>query len=179
MITSLNSLDVAFLVIISISILLGIIKGFIRELFSLAFFFIAVILSFLFYQDVGTFFMKYFKNRDISNFTGFISIFCVVLIVGSIITYLIKKVLTAGPLKSVDRILGGVFGMVRGILISGIIILGLITFKINDKLVLTSKLSPYFISTLKVFYDILPKNVKESNYFIKKSKKENGRQKYN
>jgi membrane protein required for colicin V production len=171
MISGLNSLDVAFLVIISISILLGVLKGFIRELFSLAFFLIAVILSFLFYHEVGTFYLKFIKNRDISNFTGFITIFIIVIIVGSVVTYLIKKIFTLGPLKSVDRILGGLFGLVRGVLISGIIVFGFIAFKVNDALIIKSKLSPYLIHTVKIFYKLLPENIKDnSSYYFKNLK---------
>ena len=114
-----------------LSILFGVIKGFIRELFSLAFFILAVILSFLYYHDTGTFFIKYLKDRDLSNFAGFVLIFVLVLSIGSVVTYVIKKLFVLGPLRSVDRILGGVFGLLRGILLSMIIVFGLITFSVK------------------------------------------------
>ena len=118
---NLNILDVVFLLIIFLSILFGVIKGFIRELFSLAFFIIAVVLSFLFYHDIGSVLKKYLKDRDVSNFVGFIIIFVFILIIGSFVTYFLKKMFVLGPLKSVDRILGGVFGLARGVLISAIV----------------------------------------------------------
>jgi membrane protein required for colicin V production len=139
----------------------GIIKGFIRELFSLAFFLIAVVLAFLFYHDVGNLFIKSIKSRDVANFTGFILIFVVVLIVGSIVTYMVKKVFTVGPLKSIDMILGGVFGLIRGILISSIIVFALISFPVNDNLVLKSRLSPFVIKTIDVFLGFLPVRFQE------------------
>ena len=86
MIPHLNTLDIVILIIAFLSILFGVIKGFIRELFSLAFFIIAVVLSFLFYQDVGTMFVKQLKDRDVSNFLGFIIIFVIILIIGSLVT---------------------------------------------------------------------------------------------
>ncbi|MCP5051731.1 MAG: CvpA family protein, partial [bacterium] len=91
-----NILDIILLIILFASIMFGIIKGFIRELFSLAFFIIAVVLSFLFYYEVGSLYS--IKSRDVANFAGFITIFVVILIVGSLVTYFTKKVFTIGPL---------------------------------------------------------------------------------
>ncbi len=164
----LNVLDVVLLVILFLSVMFGIIKGFIRELLSLAFFIIAVVLSFLFYHDMGDLYIKSIKSRDISNFAGFITIFVVVLIVGAIVTYLTRKVFTIGPLKAIDMIMGGVFGLVRGILISAIIVFALISFSVNDNLILKSRLSPFVMQTIDVFYRLLPVEFQKKASFLKK-----------
>jgi membrane protein required for colicin V production len=165
-IDGLSVLDIIFLVIIGISMLLGMIKGFIRELFSLVFLIIAGVLAFLFYQDVGNWLMKILKNKDAANFAGFVVIFTGVLIVGAFITYAIKKIFTFGPLRAVDRILGGVFGLVRGILISGVIVLMLLAFPVKDDLLVKSKIAPYLESTIKVVMKLFPQNVTEKMKFI-------------
>jgi membrane protein required for colicin V production len=164
-----NILDIILVIILGLSILLGILKGFIRELFSLAFFIIAVVLSFLFYYAVGGIYMSGFMNRDVSNFAGFITIFVLVLIVGTVVTYFVKKIFTIGPLKAIDMILGGLFGLLRGILIASIIVLALIVFPINDNLIVKSKLSPYVIKSIEVFVHFLPAKYKEKIEIIKKS----------
>ena len=74
-----NFLDILFLALVILSTLFGIIKGFIRELFSMAFFIVALILSFLYYSDVGTIYSKYL-SENIANFAGFVTIFVVVLV---------------------------------------------------------------------------------------------------
>ncbi|MCX6581908.1 MAG: CvpA family protein [Candidatus Aminicenantes bacterium] len=162
----LNVLDIVFLIIVGISILLGIIKGFIRELFSLVFLIIGGVLAFLFYNDVGGVLVKLLKNRNISNFAGFIVIFAGVLIAGAIITYAIKKVFTFGPLKAVDRILGGVFGLVRGILISAVIVLMFLAFPVHDDLPVKSKIAPYLVDTIRVVMKWLPESVAQKMKFI-------------
>ncbi|MCP5047305.1 MAG: CvpA family protein [bacterium] len=149
-----NILDIILLIILFVSIMFGIIKGFSRELFSLAFFIIAVVLSFLFYYEVGSLYS--IKSRDVANFAGFITIFVVILIVGSLVTYFTKKVFTFGPLKSIDMIMGGVFGLVRGILIVSIIVFALISFPVSDNLILNSRLSPYVMKSIDVFFGLLP-----------------------
>lgn len=160
-----NVLDIVLIVIVSLSILFGIIKGFIRELLSLAFFILAVVLAFLFYHEVGDMFMSSVKSRDISNFAGFITIFVVVLIIGTVITYFAKKVFTIGPLKGVDKIMGGVFGLLRGILISAIIVFALVAFPVNDNLILKSGLAPYVMKTIDVFFNFLPEKYRDKARF--------------
>lgn len=164
-----NILDIILVIILGLSILLGILKGFIRELFSLAFFIIAVVLSFLFYYEVGGIYMSGLKNRDVSNFAGFITIFVLVLIIGAVVTYFVKKIFTIGPLKAIDMILGGLFGLLRGILIASIIVLALIVFPVNDNLIVKSQLSPYVIKSIEVFVHFLPAEYKEKIGIIKKS----------
>lgn len=166
MTASLNVLDIVFLIVVFFSILLGVIKGFVRELFSLVFLVVAVTFAFLFYDEAGTFFVKYLENRELSNFAGFISIFVMILIVGAVVTYFLKKILTVGPLKSVDRILGGVFGLLRGILISGMIVFGLIVFSVKDDLVTKSKLSPYVLHSIDIFVKLLPDRIRKKLDFL-------------
>lgn len=164
-----NILDIILVIILALSILFGILKGFIRELFSLAFFIIGVVLSFLFYYEVGSIYMSGLKNRDVSNFAGFITIFVLVLIVGAVVTYMVKKIFTIGPLKTIDMILGGLFGVLRGILIASIIVFALIVFPVNDGLIVKSQLSPYVIKSIEVFIHFLPAKYQEKIEIIKKS----------
>jgi membrane protein required for colicin V production len=127
------------------------------------------VLSFLFYYEVGGIYMSGLKNRDVSNFAGFITIFVLVLIVGAVVTYFVKKIFTIGPLKAIDMILGGLFGLLRGILIASIIVFALIVFPVNDNLILKSQLSPYVLKSIEVFVHFLPAKYKEKIEIIKKS----------
>lgn len=157
---SLNFLDILFLAIVILSTLFGVIKGFIRELFSLAFFIIALILSFLYYADVGMIYGKYL-SKNIADFAGFVTIFVVVLAAGTLVTYFIKKIFVLGPLKTIDRIFGGVFGLVRGVSIAALIVFIMIAFRINDSLVRKSRLAPFVLETIRVVFKITPEKFKE------------------
>jgi membrane protein required for colicin V production len=164
---NLNILDIVFLVVIISSVIFGILKGFIRELFSLVFFIIAVVLSFLYYFEAGNVFLKQIKNRDVANFVGFLLIFLSVLLVGSLVTYIIKKIFVIGPMKSIDRILGSAFGLLRGILISAILVFGLISFPVDSHLVTESRISPFLINTIEIFFDVFPQKFKEKFKYYK------------
>lgn len=164
-----NILDIVLVIIVALSILFGIIKGFTRELLSLAFFIIAVVLAFLFYYEVGSIYMSVLKDRDASNFAGFITIFVLVLTMGAVVTYFVKKIFTIGPLKAIDMIWGGLFGLFRGILIASIIVFALIVYPVNANLVVKSRLSPYIIKGIDVLVRYLPAEYKEKIGTIKKN----------
>ncbi len=160
MIAGSNTLDIVLLIILTLSILFGILRGFIKELFSLAFFILALILAFLYYHEVGTLFGERL-SRNIANFAGFLTIFVIILIVGALVTYFVKKLFVLGPLRAVDRILGGVFGLVRGILIVALVVFVMIAFEFNDRLIQTSRLSPYVLETIKTVFKLTPEKFKE------------------
>ena len=158
---SLNILDLILLLVALLSVVLGIVKGVIRELFSLAFFIMAVILSFLFYGDLGNILLRRIDSEEVAHFVAFAAIFTLVLVAGALVTFFVKKLFSIGPLKSVDRILGGFFGLLRGVLLAGILVFGLIAFQIHDKLTRESVLSPYVIKSVHVFINLLPGDIRE------------------
>lgn len=160
MIFDMNFLDIIFLIIVSLSVILGIVRGFMKELFSMIFLVIAVILSIVFYTEAGDILIGVLKERSIANFVGFICVFAIILIVGSIITYSLKKMIIIGPLRSIDRILGMVFGVFRGILIVSILLFGLVAFSVKDKIIEESKFAPFILKTMDLVLDFIPGNVK-------------------
>lgn len=173
MIDSLNFLDFIILFILSLSVLFGFIKGLLRELLSIAFFIVAVIMAFLFYLDAGKFLSSFISSKEIAYFVGFISIFVMVIIIGILVTYYVKKVFIIGPLKPIDRILGGVFGLLRGILMSAVLVFGFITFSVNKEWINHSRLTPYVVKSIDVFYDLLPDTYKQKLKIIKENEPKN------
>lgn len=167
-----NWLDCVFICIVLASTVFGIVKGLIRELLSLAFFVIAVLLSFLFFRDLGERLSKSIRNPEIANIVGFGLIFLSVLLIGAVVTWAARKIFSVGPLKAMDRILGGAFGMLRGVLISGIIVFLMVVFPINEKVTRESRLSPYMLHTFNLILKVVPGNYREQIHrFIKQ---ENG-----
>jgi len=167
MITNLNTLDVIFLIIISTTVLLGVIRGFVKSVLSMAFLILGIIFALMYYNDFSSFFS--IRNRNLSHFVSFITIFVVVIVIGSLITYLLRKLLVRGPLKSVDRLLGGVFGLIKGILYSSILVFALIVFPIDDNLLIESRLSPYFIKVVDLLFEVIPKDFSNKINYIKEN----------
>lgn len=162
--TGLNFLDIIFLLILLFSIIFGLFRGFVKEILSLIFLILSIVLGIVFYSDGGRLLHGFFKNRQLSNIAGFIVVFTVVMISGYIITYFIKKILVIGPLKSIDRILGGIFGIVRGVLISIVLLFAIVYLPVKKNSIINSKLSPYLYNMVKIVKGYLPDNI---NSFLK------------
>lgn len=113
-----NGADIAILLVLAISALVGLLRGFIKEVFSLATWGCALVLSFLFRRPVGQALpLDPELNPLIADLVGGACIFVLVLICGGLIAYLISSLAKATGLTGTDRTLGAVFGVGRGLIV--------------------------------------------------------------
>jgi membrane protein required for colicin V production len=115
-----TGLDVAVIVVITLSALLGLWRGVIREVFALAAWVAAVVCMFLFGTQLA-------QALPLGQFTqgvpwvrtliGYALMFVGVFVVLSVAGFLFSKAISAIGLSFVDRALGMVFGVIRGVLI--------------------------------------------------------------
>lgn len=110
--------DIAILIILAISALAGLVRGFIKEVFSLATWAIALALSFLYRSQVGEKLpLDAEFNSVFTELIGAAVIFVIVIIAGGVVSNLLSKLAEATGLSGTDRTLGSVFGLVRGLII--------------------------------------------------------------
>jgi len=158
-----NVLDIIFIIITFVSILIGILRGFVNELLSIIFLILAVVLSILFYKETGNLLKGIINDQEIANFAGFIVIFIGILIGGSLITFFLRKIIVIGPLKSVDRLLGALFGFLRATLICSILLFGILAFPGDKKgIVSKSQFAPQVFKVIKVIMGFIPENFRKN-----------------
>ena len=92
----------------------GIIKGFIDNVFGKIAFIAGIILGYLFYKDIATGLLKDIKVPYAANIIAFLLIFVVTFLIIKIVQMIVAKVFEWSILKSLDRTLGFIFGMVEG-----------------------------------------------------------------
>ena len=158
---ALNILDLLFIMVFFFSVLFGIIRGLVRELLSMCFLIAALIIAFIYYQDLGFLLSGLIKKRNMADLAGFLLLLLLVAGVGSLISRLLGKYLVIGPLKGLDRMLGAVFGLLRATLLAGIVIYSFLAFPLNDELLRQSQLVPYLIRGMVTGMKILPPTIRE------------------
>jgi len=161
-----NWLDITFLALILLCLILGIIRGFVRQLVGIAAVLAGLVLAVVYYKGTGEIIDSVIHNQFFSYFLGFILIFVLVIAGGWLIGVLLTR-LMKGPLAVMNRALGGFFGVVKGVLICGILVFALLTFKVARPALETSTLAPACFSAISAAVRLIPQEVRdmfESSY---------------
>ncbi len=112
-----NGVDTAILVITTLSFLFGLWRGLIKEVLSLLTWVAALIVARLYSEALSELLVNIIASSSIRYVSAFAMIFIVVMMLGTFLNYLMSKLLTITGLKFADRLLGGVFGVARGVII--------------------------------------------------------------
>ena len=117
--------DVVIAAIFVVSILVGVMRGFIKEALSVTSWIVAIWLGSIFCAEAGDFIAQYFNipNQTFRVWAGFTLIFVVTLFLFAFISWVIIKLLVRGPIKATDRILGIASGAARAALIVAAILM--------------------------------------------------------
>ena len=115
--------DYAILVIISISALISILRGFVREALSLLGWILAIWVSFTFVDEVAALLVDHISVPSVRTATAFLALFFACLLVAGLVNLVMGKIVEKTGLSGTDRMLGVVFGTVRGAVVVGILVL--------------------------------------------------------
>jgi membrane protein required for colicin V production len=110
-------LDVLLLVVMLISGLLAMIRGFMREILSIAAWIIAAIVTLYAYPKVLPIAQGYFSSTIVSTGIAVGGVFLLTLLIVSIITVRISDLVLDSRIGALDRTLGFLFGLGRGLII--------------------------------------------------------------
>lgn len=117
--------DLVILLIVVISIVVGVWRGFVKEALSIASWIMAFWLGNAFRHEAGEFLMGYINipTETFRIWAGFSLVFIATLFAFGILSWVITKLVLHGPIKTQDRALGFAFGVLRGGVIVVVILL--------------------------------------------------------
>jgi membrane protein required for colicin V production len=156
-----NWLDIVLIVILTLSMVMSLRKGFVREIVGLAAAVLALALASQFYRPAGERLRPYVSTETIAWFGGFLIVFFGVLIAGSLGGFVVSRFLKSIGLSFFDRLLGAVFGLVRGVLVGIGIVLTMVAFIPGDAVV-QSRVAPYLIEVSHLVAKAAPPELKEN-----------------
>lgn len=109
--------DIAVVTIVGLSVLLSLIRGLVREVLALAAWVVAFLAANVLAGEVAPWLAEAIPNETLRLLAGFVIVFIVVLIAASALAILASKLVKSAGLGLEDRLLGGVFGLARGMLV--------------------------------------------------------------
>ena len=117
-------IDIIIAIAIIASIVIGYVRGFVKEAFSIAALVIAIWAALYFGPVVGELSQSWISSAELQAWFGRILVFAIVLAVGGLLGWGISKLVRLSVLGGMDRALGSAFGGLRGILLVALAIIG-------------------------------------------------------
>lgn len=154
-------LDIVFVVIFLVSILFALLKGLAREIISLASLIGGFLLAVFFYGVPANMFKQFSKTDAIANLLGFFVIFFGCILIGAIAAFIVNRFIKAASLKWLDRLLGGVFGLLRAWAIASILVAALVAFPVNENFLSRSAFAPYLLAGARIAVYCVPQKMKD------------------
>jgi len=143
-----NGADLAILAIALISMLVSLFRGFVREAFSLLVWIAAGYLALRASGPLALEMSPWIEMPSVRLIVAFVGVFVTVLIVGGLCNFLLGKLVSSTGLSGTDRLLGALFGVLRGaaIVLAAVIVARFTPFP-NDPWWQSSQLLPQFERT--------------------------------
>lgn len=156
-----NLLDLGLLIIMVFFLVKALMRGFVREVIGLVGAVAAIVASVMFYQDLGGLLER--LSAVPAAWWPAVAFALILLVVFAVFLYIgsmLQRLILAGPLSGLDRLLGAGVGLVKGLLICYLLInLLLLVNPFNTLAPLRQSLvAPYVVTVGNFVKDMIPDN---------------------
>jgi membrane protein required for colicin V production len=117
-------IDILIAVAVIGSIGVGFVRGFVKEAISIAALLFAIWAALYFGPSVGEVSQSWLSSDETQMWFGRILVFAVILSIGGLLGWGISKLIRMSILSGMDRLLGCLFGAVRGIILIALFVIG-------------------------------------------------------
>jgi membrane protein required for colicin V production len=157
-----NTLDIFIGVIVAFCLVRGIFRGIVKEVTSIVGVLVGFYAAYTYYPIVGNWFSSLITNKSYLNIASFFITFTMLFLAVGFVGVVLKHLLKSVALGWADRILGGIFGLVKAILIVSVLLVPLMTFLPQKSPVIKdSFLAPHVSTISEKMVVLVPKDMKQ------------------
>jgi membrane protein required for colicin V production len=151
-----NPLDWLLAILLAYSVVRAAMRGFVQEAFSLAGLVLGFLFACWFYRNLAGSLHGLIASPPVAELAAFVLILIVTMILASLIGKFVRRTVSAVGLGVVDRLLGALFGLLRGALLGVGLLLALTAFLPTASWIKDSVLAPYFLRTAHAVSFVMP-----------------------
>lgn len=116
-------LDIVIIVFFAISILIGVYRGFVKEILSVTSWALAAVIAFKFGEQASVYIKPYIKQEPLDLAVAYVAVFLLSLIAFSVISHIMSQIFNASGMTGFDRSLGSIFGAIRAAIVIAILVM--------------------------------------------------------
>jgi membrane protein required for colicin V production len=126
--------DWVFLGLLMLSLLVGAVRGLVHEILSLLAWVVGFVMAQAFAPAVGAMLPITGASEMIRYAAGFLVVFIAFMLASGLMSFVLKKALSSVGLRPVDRVLGSIFGGLRGVLLvwAATLVIGMTPLQTSD-----------------------------------------------
>ena len=121
-ITMVSGLDLLLIGILLVSLIWGLFRGLVREVLALASWVLAGWLTWRYGATLGNYLMAWLNSERLSHYAGLGAIFIGSLVAFTLISRVAYKQFRISGLTAMNRVLGAMFGIARGVVVSTLLL---------------------------------------------------------
>ena len=154
-------LDYFVLIVVVASVASGATRGILKVIISVSAAVVGLILAAQLYEFAASLLGSFVSTERAANLLGFVAIFLLVLVAGSLLSRWLRGGLKRARLDWVDHTLGAGFGLLRGWLICSVIYLALTAFPVKLEAVERATFAPALLEGTRVITYLTSRDLRE------------------
>ncbi len=124
-------------------------------------------MAFALHRDLGRLLAGWVHPRGLADFAALLLILALATAAGALLAALLSRLLSRGPLKPLDRLLGAACGLLRGALLAGLVIYCFLAFPLNPQPLDRSQLAPVLTRAVVAGSRALPPALRERLHILR------------
>ena len=138
-------LDYLVLIVVAVSVASGAVRGLLKGTISVISALVGLVAAAYSYRYVTRFCSLFVSSTQLAELLAFTAVFVVVVAVGAVFSYKLRRWIKGGTLSLADHALGAAFGLLRAWLLCSVLYLGLTAFPVKIEAVGQSRFAPLLL----------------------------------